>query len=133
MKKISFLLLIIWMIFIFMLSNQSGSSSTSESNIFVDFIYSIIHIDKDILVVIIRKSAHIFEYFVLFLLMYNYIRHYSIKSKFILSIILCIVYSIFDEGHQLFIEGRSGEVLDVLVDTIGVFLGYILIRKISYK
>ena len=112
-----------------MLSNQSGSSSTSESNIFVDFIYSIIHIDKDILVVIIRKSAHIFEYFVLFLLMYNYIRYYSIKSKFILSIILCIVYSIFDEGHQLFIEGRAGEVLDVLVDTIGVFLGYILIRK----
>lgn len=116
-----------------MLSNQSGGSSTSESNIFVDFIYNIIHVNKDILIIIIRKSAHIFEYFILFLLMYNYIRCFDIKSKFKLSIILCILYSIFDEVHQLFIEGRSGEVLDIFVDTIGIFLGYILIKRINNK
>ena len=45
------------------------------------------------------------------------------KRTFIFAIILCILYSISDEVHQYFVPGRSGEVLDVAIDTIGSCLG----------
>lgn len=32
-------------------------------------------------------------------------------------------YAIFDEGHQLFIPGRSGEVRDVMIDSLGAAFG----------
>ena len=129
MKKIvSLILLIIWIIIIFMLSNQNGISSTSSSNIIVNFLYDIFKIDKDILIFIVRKSAHIFEYFVLYLLTYNCFKNYNVKNIIIISIIFCILCSSLDEVHQLFISGRTGKLTDVLVDSIGIILGYILIE-----
>lgn len=129
MKKIvSLILLIIWIIIIFMLSNQNGISSTSSSNIIVNFLYDIFKIDKDILIFIVRKSAHIFEYFVLYLLTYNCFKNYNIKNIIIISITFCILCSSLDEVHQLFISGRTGKLTDVLVDSIGIILGCILIE-----
>ena len=124
-KTISLILLIIWILIIFLLSNQSGGASTSNSNIFVDFLYNITKINKDLLIVIVRKSAHIFEYFVLFILTYNCFNNYGIKNIYI-SIIFCILCSIFDEVHQLFISGRTGSIQDIIVDSIGVLIGMLL-------
>ena len=51
--------------------------------------------------------------------------------------LICFLYSISDEIHQMFIDGRSSEKFDVLIDTIGssfgVFINYTLKRKISKK
>ena len=41
------------------------------------------------------------------------------------SIILSIIYSFTDELHQLFIPGRAGQLQDILIDLIGIILGYI--------
>ena len=57
----------------------SSTSTTSNSNI-------------DLWQIIIRKTAHILEYLVLYLLMYNYIRFYS-KNPVKLSIILTLIYA----------------------------------------
>lgn len=51
---------------------------------------------------------------------------------------LCIgiICASFDEIHQLFIEGRSGQVIDVCIDTIGIALGicsFMLLYKIVLK
>lgn len=126
-KVISLVLLIIWIIIIFVLSNQSGTSSTNSSNIIVNFLYNITKINKDTLIIIVRKSAHIFEYFVLYLLTYNCFKEYNIKNKYV-YIIFCILCSLIDEIHQLFIIGRTGKILDVFVDSIGIFIGLILIE-----
>lgn len=48
----------------------------------------------------------------------------------LISTLFCIIYALSDEIHQLFVFGRSGELKDVLIDTIGSFLGIILISKI---
>ena len=45
------------------------------------------------------------------------------KRTFIFAIILCILYAISDEIHQHFIPGRSGDLLDVGIDTMGSCLG----------
>lgn len=34
-----------------------------------------------------------------------------------------IEYATIDEIHQLFVDGRSGQFTDVLIDTIGVAIG----------
>ena len=39
------------------------------------------------------------------------------------SLIFTFLYACSDEFHQLFITGRSGEFRDVMIDTIGGFIG----------
>ena len=37
------------------------------------------------------------------------------------------LYACTDEIHQLFIEGRSGEIRDILVDSTGALIGMVLV------
>lgn len=52
---------------------------------------------------------------------------------------ICVLYACADEIHQLFVPERSGQFLDVLIDSIGITLGImffslvIIIRDISKK
>ena len=39
------------------------------------------------------------------------------------TLLIGIAYAIFDEVHQLFIPGRSGNVVDMMIDTFGVVMG----------
>ena len=39
---------------------------------------------------------------------------------------MVLLYACSDEVHQTFVAGRSGEVLDVLIDTVGGSLATIL-------
>ena len=134
MKKIiKLLLLILWMVLIFYLSSLNGKASTGQSNFIVNFIYKYINIDKSILIPIIRKTAHITEYFVLFILIYINIKEYKKKDIYSISILLSIMYAIFDEFHQLFINERSGKVTDVLIDSIGVIIGCKLVKLINKR
>ena len=48
------------------------------------------------------------------------------------SIIVCALYAASDELHQLFISGRSGEIRDVVIDSIAASIGIVLISYI-YK
>ena len=41
-----------------------------------------------------------------------------------------VINAIVDEYHQLFITGRDGTILDVLIDLIGIVVVLILIRII---
>ena len=134
MKKVSSLvLLIIWMIVIFILSNQSGVLSKSESGIIVSFINKITNIDINTLQFIIRKIAHVLEYTILYILIYNYIKFFNTNNTTKLSILFTLLYACIDETHQLFIDGRTGKFLDVLVDSIGIFIGYLIEVKYEKK
>lgn len=48
------------------------------------------------------------------------------------SLLIGIEYATLDEIHQLFVDGRSGQFIDVCIDTIGVALG-ICIWMLCYK
>jgi VanZ family protein len=41
----------------------------------------------------------------------------------LLALLLCILYAISDEVHQIFIPGRSGEIRDVIMDIVGSSVG----------
>lgn len=139
MKYVKLLLVVIWMIVIFMFSNQKANDSSKLSDGFILKTVKIIeeitnkeYSDEEILdkfVKPVRKLAHFIIYLILGILVYNYIRIFEYKHTILISLLICIMYSCTDEIHQVFIEGRSGEILDVLIDSIGSFIGIILIKK----
>ncbi len=143
MKKIiKYTLLIIWMIIIFLFSNQPAKESGKLSNSFLEKTITIFYKDintekKEQLIkkygLITRKLAHFTIYLVLGVLMLSTISEYNIKTKILVSITLCFLYALSDEIHQLFIIGRSGEFKDVLIDTAGSFIGINIYNIINKK
>ena len=136
--KIHLLLPLIWMVVIFIFSQQPASISSGQSSVFVEQLHRIVpSIDQQLLTFIIRKSAHIFAYFILGILMFNAlwkIKFSKLTSDWpaISSITICTLYAASDELHQLFISGRSGEVRDIIIDSIAASIGVVLIGYI-YK
>ena len=124
------------MILIFLLSNEVANVSSGHSAVIVNAVLNSIHINlnESILTFLIRKAAHIFMYFVLGALMLNVVRAHkvSIKKAILLSIVFSLAYASFDEIHQLFIRGRSGELRDVIIDItasiIGIGIFYVFYR-----
>ena len=65
---------------------------------------------------------------ILFLLAYNVTSNYTKDKKVKVYLILFVfLYACSDEFHQYFIPGRSMAFKDVLIDTSGGILGYIII------
>ena len=136
-RVFNLILVVIWMIFIFYMSSRDGNESTKQSN-FVMNILNILGINLsnkfgEFASVIIRKGAHITEYAILCILLFNVLKeNFKNKNKAILfSIIGVFLYACTDEFHQTFVPGRSGQFTDVLVDTSGAILTSLLI-KIKY-
>jgi VanZ family protein len=89
-------------------------------------------------VVPVRKSAHFTIYLLLGLIFISLLKEYNIidKRSVIYTVIFVLLYACSDEIHQLFVRGRSGEVVDVLIDTTGGFIGtmiYKLYRRIRHE
>lgn len=129
----------LWMVVIFLFSNQDSTISKRQSGTIVDFIESLgSSLGEDVLTFLTRKAAHILVYLVLGVLVYNLVRTYGLSRRRTMLISICVAlgYAAFDEIHQLFIPGRSGELRDVLIDTtaasIGV-VGYALIDRVRLR
>lgn len=135
-KIISWALLILWMIVIFFMSHQPGEVSSSQSDLVVK-IFSLIGIELndyfgELATFVVRKVAHFSEYMILFLLAYNVTRHYVNERKTRLYLIgFVFLYACTDEFHQYFIPGRAMALKDVLIDTSGGILGYIIVTIIE--
>ncbi|MEG0021942.1 MAG: VanZ family protein [Bacilli bacterium] len=140
MKKI---FVITMMIIIFLFSNQKGTNSTSLTNSFIrTTIISLSpvkineeKIDKIIknIFVPIRKIAHFTIYFLLGISIINLISDYTIKNLILISILLSVSYALTDEIHQLFVVGRGGSLIDVLIDTLGASTGIFIYYKIKNR
>ncbi|WP_294376986.1 VanZ family protein [uncultured Clostridium sp.] len=124
-------LIIIWMSFIFFMSNQPAEASDSQSigiiNILSEAGFNIRGIFGDIANFIIRKCAHFLEYMILAFLIINFIKDkFKLHQLIILAVFLVFLYACTDEFHQLFVEGRDGNFRDVLIDTCGGSLAVLL-------
>lgn len=90
-----------------------------------------------------RKVMHASVYFALaffLIILINVIlnnKHYFIS--FIIAMLICVGFAISDEYHQTFVSGRTGQPLDVCIDSAGAFTGtmlytsYYIIYKSGYK
>lgn len=120
-----------------MLSNQKAQESTNLSNSFIN--KTIIKLNKngsdstESFSLPIRKMAHLTEYLILGILVFNLLRVYGVKNILLYSLLICIFYSCTDEFHQLFVIGRSCEIRDIFIDSIGSFLGILTIALIDRR
>lgn len=80
---------------------------------------------------ILRKVAHITEYFILTWLLYRAFRDsFNLSSLYLFfwPFALSFLYAASDEAHQFFVFGRSCSPLDVVIDALGI-IGFFIFLK----
>ncbi len=121
-------MLVLWMCFIFYMSSRSGSESQEQSDLVLNILnffgLQLNESIKNIASFIVRKTAHVTEYMILYILIFRVVTLYSNAKKSKIIALMCMVlYASTDEIHQLFVPGRSGMVRDVFIDSIGGIIG----------
>lgn len=80
---------------------------------------------------IVRKLAHLTEFTILGGVLYVVLRRYIEYGTVVKTIVVGIVIASLDEFIQLFSLGRSSQLSDVLIDTVGIIIG-ISVVKLTY-
>ena len=147
LKPLSFLPAILLMYMIFSFSAQEGEVSSTvsykASYIIVDTADHIFDMGMDDYQIsyfatkingVTRKLAHMTEYFLLAISVSFPLYVYGLHG--ILLMILaggfCIAFACGDEYHQSYVAGRAASMKDVGIDSVGVFIGIILVRIIGW-
>ncbi len=155
-------LAVTWMALIFKLSgmnsNNSNGKSTNIISLFIEDTLDITNeygitsshptdekLDKAATLINapMRKVIHATVYFVLaffIMIVLNIIfDHKKYIISLILTLIICAGFAASDEFHQTFVNGRTGQVMDVLIDSAGAIVGmmfystYHIVYKMGLK
>ena len=163
MKKVIKIIILLvfaiaWMFCIFKLSGMSSKNSNGKSiGIIGVFIEDALEITNDygitdshpndsklahaseLINAPMRKVIHASVYFVLgFFIMIIFsilFEHNNYLLAVLLTLILCIIFAGTDEFHQTFVNGRTGQLLDVIIDSAGAVVGiaFYTTYEVAYK
>ncbi len=147
-RMITTLLTIAVMVMIFFFSTEDADQSNETSGWVTDVVLSVIApnwaqrpvSEQEQLFqtaqTVIRKCAHFSEYMLLGLTLRFCLESWLItdkrRRKNLMAISGAVVYACTDEFHQLLVDGRSGQILDVVIDSGGAVLGTVLAGFILY-
>jgi len=83
----------------------------------------------------IRKCAHMTEYmiFTLSVVLALYVWNVRNKWLYLVALAVAVIFASTDEFHQLFVSGRSGRILDVLIDSLGASIGLLIVWGVRRK
>lgn len=152
----------VWMGIIYSLSAMNSKNSNSKStNIISMFINEMLGVTNEygitsshpndaklehaseLMNAPLRKVAHASVYFILSVFVLTLLRIIFEQKMYILMIVItlliCFLFALGDEYHQTFVNGRTGQMLDVLIDSTGAFLGilvystYYIAYRCGYK
>jgi len=120
---------ILWMGFIYWMSTDTFSSQNTFSwvEMLLRFLVPKISFQEILpLHALIRKAAHVTEFFVLGLLLFRMFRGSSVSSWnwrwSFLALIAVALWAASDEFHQSFVSSRTASLMDVAIDTAGGIL-----------
>ena len=138
--KAKVFILLLWILslaFIVYNAIQTGSQSSGFSLEFAGILSNVllrigIRVDIDIFHALIRMGGHVFQYLIfgyitLWVMLIYHLKWYNIfRTMYVM---------ILDETIQLFTPGRAGELFDIFLDSIGVFLAvlFFLFTKQIFK
>jgi VanZ family protein len=132
---------VLWMLFIFFLSSQPATVSNGLSKSVTRAAVKAVEktdpsdssakkIEKRVsgLNNTIRKYAHTSVYLVLAVLIFIAFKRYGSKrpAALLFSFLICALFAASDEFHQLFVPGRSSQLLDFALDCAGAATGLLL-------
>ena len=140
-QLLSFLPALTIMVMIFLFSAQPAHISQGTSSplaeglvhvwerFFGEFKESVRLEQIDRMDVVVRKTAHMTEYLLLSLSIGIPLYYYHFRSKklYLITFLSSVFYAGTDEFHQLFVEGRSGRISDVGIDSIGIAIGCLVL------
>jgi VanZ family protein len=138
MKKLKWILVILWMVIIFAFSSQEAALSNGKSE-FVIQMFQTLGLDLNKIFggqanFVVRKISHFMEYFILGVLLFNAAKgKFKLRKLSLFLILIVFLYSCSDEFHQLFVSGRTSRIRDILIDTAGGIVGFFLCYYISNR
>jgi VanZ family protein len=121
--------LILWMGLMFGLSTDHFSSAHTmpfTTVLLLRFIPALAAVDIEMIDLVIRKVAHLGEYFIFAILLMRVLKNRSRinrSQQLALGIVLGIIYAAGDELHQSFTRTRSASAIDVVIDAMGFASG----------
>lgn len=137
LRTILLILLLGTLFLIFDFSSQDAEKSGGLSSSIAEFVLKQVHHEeienkKSILErteSIIRKVAHFSIYTLVGLLLMSFVSTYDLQEnkRIMISLGIGALYATSDEIHQLFVPGRSGQMSDVILDSMGVLLGILMV------
>jgi len=144
LKRIRLLLIIAILTFTiisFGLSAQNGSSSTSLTERIMMWLNLVSWpnirnrtTEYYVWLNVLRQGAHFSLYIVgtvpVFLLVYTYQRNLLKVSA--ITVLVIGLYALSDEIHQLFVVGRSFQVIDLLTDLSGIILSCAILMAMTW-
>ena len=91
-----------------------------------------------IILVIMRKCAHVSEYAILALLLWRALRsgptlRTKLPTLFSAVLLACAVFAASDEFHQSFVKSRTPSVGDVLLDVVGALFGLLICASFAHR
>ena len=91
-----------------------------------------------IILVIMRKCAHVSEYAILALLLWRAFRsgptlRTKLPTLFSAVLLACAVFAASDEFHQSFVKSRTPSVGDVLLDVVGALFGLLICASFARR
>lgn len=141
-KIFSIILVVTWCVTVFCLSAEVADDSSNTSGNTIRLVLKIINPKVDditlnmmvtMLQPIVRKMAHFTLYAIGGILLFNMLDNFTTSrlKNVTISWASGTFYAVTDEIHQLFVVGRSGELRDVCIDSLGVLCGICLIFLIT--
>ena len=138
---------ILWLLFIFSNSLDTGVESDQKSSSVTQFINNVLHaigIKGDIPHATVRKLAHFGEFAILAVFVSITLLLFPKKLPTlhcaIFCPVICLVCAYLDETIQIFSAGRGAQLSDVAIDTFGAICGtagimllYFIIIKITKR
>ncbi len=133
-KWIFITLTVIWTAVIYTFSLQSGEQSGDLSGSILEtflgfFMPSVLESPEklEMFHLILRKGAHFTEFMILGVLSSIALKYIKLVHKVIVGLGYCVLVASLDETLQLFISGRAGRGLDVLIDSAGAATGILIV------
>ena len=141
-RLVPLLLWLLWMGLIFHFSSVDWSGQRTASLLeallagwFPTLAKQLTQSQMEMLNFVVRKLAHFTEYGILMLLGYWAFGRglgYAPQPAWRFAIWTSLAYAVFDELYQRTVPGRTGSVVDVLIDAAGVlFVAYLIRRRWS--
>ena len=147
-RTIYLLLTLLWVAVIFSFSLQPATTSSEVSRgvgewlveTFVPFLSERLEAmpveQLEFLHTLLRKAGHFSEFFVLGILAMLSVLQTKVRYRLLSALSFCALVAAVDEAIQLFVSGRSGQVTDVVLDSVGALCGivvFVCVRKIFVK
>ena len=132
---LSWILVFMWMGMIFTLSSQPAVESASLSRGITEVVIEMVErmvpsveLNIESFDHVVRKNAHLIVYLILGILVSQAFSMNGLHGRENArhTIMICVLYAVSDEVHQMLVPGRGPSIIDIFIDGMGATAGLLL-------